>query len=291
MKLLLLVLIFCNISIYAAEKQHVIKFGHIIGELLPENKHFIHLTYDFLIRNYAKKYNLNIEMNYELSANKNVELFQKGEIAYLAMTPLTCAKLFNKLQNYVEDGYIVTQNNTPLSRYVVLTSMNPLVDKNKLLNKKAIIVADDTNAMVYLDMFCINSFDKTGNEALHVENAKTPNQAILKIYFGDAELAFVPMNSWKLATTMNPAIQSKVNVLEVSPEVFAFGIELFSNTSSKQDIELIKQANSNFYDSVEGKQLFKLLKITKREKITQDQLKSYLAYYFMYIKKMRNIQK
>jgi ABC-type phosphate/phosphonate transport system substrate-binding protein len=95
-----------------------------------------------------------------------------------------------------------------------------------------------------------------------VEEAQKPQPAILRVYFGEADLCLVPRSAFEMACELNPQLGRKISIIRESPAVPAGLLVKRANYSSGKDQQIIDTA-VRMNETVEGRQVLTLLQLQR----------------------------
>lgn len=265
-----------------AESMESANFAYITDGLSPLIIRDKRLGYDFLIKRYAKNYNMAITMSYDTNGQVSTKAFQQGELHYIGISYIIAAKLFNSLESAIGDIYLSSQSNAILERQIVLVRKNDSDDFKSFEGKRAVLQENASNSIMDMDLLSMQLLHKRYQDGFKIEYTDTSHRAILQLFFNQADIAFIPLRSWETAKTMNPALEQNLKVIHTSSPVYGYGIEFFSNKASPRLQQISKQANDDLKLTEDGRQLMRIMKAVAREKVTKEHLRSYLKPYVTY---------
>jgi ABC-type phosphate/phosphonate transport system substrate-binding protein len=140
--------------------------------------------------------------------------FEQGNINLIYASPIL---IVNTLDNsLLTDGLkLVIEDGEP-DKLVILTRKNAGMDDFKSLqNKRLSLVENDPGADLYLNFLSRSYFNKDfKNVFIEMPQEKKSHQAILKLFFGQTDVACVYDNIYQIVAEMNPQILAKTQVIE-----------------------------------------------------------------------------
>lgn len=95
-----------------------------------------------------------------------------------------------------------------------------------------------------------------------MQEVQKPQPAILRVYFGQADLCLVPRNAFEMACELNPQLGRKLTVVRESPAVPAGLLVKRADYSSGKDQQIIDTA-ARLNETVEGRQVLTLLQLQR----------------------------
>lgn len=247
----------------------------------------IQLGYSFLVKRYAQLYHYEIDIVFDKSLNEMVHLFQKGNLDYIGMTMCSFNDHFEELIDFTDRIYIASSDIKERERYVMLTNL-PQTPSKSWEGKKVALQDKECNALMYADMTSMTHLKKRAKESFKFDFVETPTRAILKLFFDQADIAFVPERSWELSKEMNPKMVEKIRVIETSPAVFVFGVEIYHKNVPSHMKAIFDKANEDLESLEEGKQLLRIMKIANHQAIDKTKIEAFMGYYFEYKKRLKS---
>ncbi|MDD2791152.1 MAG: hypothetical protein PHU40_10865 [Sulfurimonas sp.] len=284
-----LIFAFANVSLAAEEeeKKMSVRLGYILKDIPYVVKRDLQLGFDFVTDRFAKKYNVEVTLHIDEDEKKLITMFEEEKLEYLGLRMCTLAKYYDLLSSSMGYTYLSSTNENLQERYVMLATSESAEAKS-YLGKKVVMQEDECNAIMYADMTSIKYFNVRYFETLDVEYVQNPNRAILKRFFKQADIAFVPEKSWELAKSMNPAMENNVKLVETSPAIFTYGIETYHKNLPASEVAVIKQSDKDLQDTEDGKQLLTIMKIGMRSQVQPQELRAYIKPYLEYQKEIKH---
>ncbi|KJV07059.1 PhnD/SsuA/transferrin family substrate-binding protein [Methylocucumis oryzae] len=141
------------------------------------------------------------------------QAFEKGEINFAVASSFNFANEFDN--NVLADGFRLTVNGINPDSILVLSRKNEGLDTIKsLLGKRLALVETYPVAELYIDFLARSNFHKDFRSVFNVILwEKKANQAILKLFFGQTDVACVYQNAYKLAIELNPQLLTKLQII------------------------------------------------------------------------------
>ncbi len=248
------------------------------------------LGYTFLINRYANLYNYELDVLFDKNLEEIVPLFQKGKLNYIGMAMCSFSEYFDELIDFTDRIYIASNDVKERERYVILTNLPTKAPFASWVGKKVSMQDKECNAMMYADMTSLTHLQKRVSESFKLDFVDTPTRAILKLFFDQSDIAFVPERSWELSKEMNPKMAEKIRVVETSPAVFTFGVEIYHKDIPANMKIIFDQANQELEGREDGKQLLRIMKIADHKPIDKTQIEAFMGYYFEYKKRIKNMK-
>lgn len=248
----------------------------------------IQLGYTFLVKRYAKLYNYELDILFDKNIHEMIGLFQAGNLDYIGMTMCSFSEHFEKFIDFTDRIYIASNDVKERERYVILTNLPTKMPFASWEGKKVSMQDKECNAMMYADMTSLKHLKKSVQESFKIDFVDTPTRAILKLFFGQTDIAFVPERSWELSKEMNPAMAEKIRVVETSPAAFVFGVEIYHKNIPPHMKAIFDKANEELEGLEDGKQLLRIMKIANHKPIDKTKIEAFMGYYFEYKKRIKN---
>jgi ABC-type phosphate/phosphonate transport system substrate-binding protein len=232
-------------------------------------------------------YHYEIDVVFDKNLKEMIQLFQEGHLDYIGMTMCSFNEHFEELIDFTDRIYSASSDIKARERYVMLTTL-PQTPSKSWEGKKVTLQDKECNAMMYADMTSMTHLKKRSKESFNFDFVETPTRAILKLFFDQADIAFVPERSWELSKEMNPKMAEKIRVIETSPAAFIFGVELYHKNIPSHMKPIFDRANEELESLDEGKQLLRIMKIANHQAIDKTKIEGFMGYYFEYKKRLKN---
>lgn len=272
------------------EKSLHANFGYLTKGFPKQSVQDMQLGYEFITKRLSKYYNVEVNTQFDNQGDTVISLFIDGKLDYLAMPIFTLGEHFSKIAPFIGNIYCGSTVDDALQSYVMLANKTHPTSLKSYAGKRAVL-QEEENAKMYMALASTEFLGKHPQNAFNIQYISTPHRAILQLFFDQADIAFVPLSTWETATTMNPAIQSKIAVIHTSPKIYGYWVELLHFDISEEKKERMNQASLDLYRTEEGKQLAKIMKAKSRHHVDMSVLKSYVLPYIRYQESIKNTQK
>ncbi len=211
------------------------------------------------------------------------QAFEQGEINFAVASSFNFANEFDN--NVLADGFRLTVNSVNPDSILVLSRKNEGLDTIKsLLGKRLALVETNPIADLYIDFLAHSNFHKDVQTAFSVIlREKKANQVILKLFFGQTDVACVYQNAYKLATELNPQLLTKLQILSQLDDI-PFGGGYFHKKVPSEFRERVISEALKLSNNPRGQQLLELFKADKVVRSTLDDLVSTKRLYSEYKK-------
>lgn len=185
--------------------------------------------------------------------------FEQGALNYVAASTLLLATKFDT--RMFADGFRFIRDSEYADSLVVLAQKHDAkVELKDFKGKRLVLAQTDPLVDLYMDFLSLSVFKKSYSSAFNVpQREKKSHQLILRVFFGQADLACVHNFSYQNALELNPQIQDKLQViarLDNIPEGAGF---FHKNTPAEFREYVIRQAMT-ITDTVRGKQFLEMFK-------------------------------
>jgi phosphonate transport system substrate-binding protein len=117
--------------------------------------------------------------------------------------------------------------------------------------------------MVWLETLLMREGFRRAEEFFSsVREVRRPSQAILPVFFKQADACLTTRRSFDLACEMNPQVGMELMVLAQSPDL-AGGVIVFRPTYEEKHKELMMEVLEKLEEDPQGKQLLKLFRMSR----------------------------
>lgn len=200
--------------------------------------------------------------------------FDKGEINAVSADALTLARHFKIAE--LTDGYSALSAG---SWNLVLMTGNdsPIQTLKDIAGKRVALIEDDPLVAFYLEVMCLKQFARECSAVFsEIQRVPTSSQALIRVFFGQTDLALVYRHGFELARELNPQLDRKVGrVIEELSLDGAF--YAFFNTKVNENTRLqALKAVPVLHTYPRGRQLLDLFKIDHLEVVHSTVLKPFV---------------
>ena len=148
---------------------------------------------------------------------------------------------------------------------------NKLVD---LRGKKVLRLSNDRLSQVFLETQCRQQAGVACSDLFQVAEEKRHNQAIHKVFFGQADAALVSISTFHAAIELNPQVRQRLRVMhEWHTSALSFGM-MPARTDAKLRDRVLNSA-MKASTTVRGKQILELFRIDYMERVGVQELTPY----------------
>lgn len=275
------ILLFFLTTIHAEEKT-LMRAGYVLEGTSAAVSRDMKAGYEFISKRFLKNYSVETNVIFLKSHDDAIASFKQGELDYIAMPLATFAPYYQEFIPYEGLVFLSGNGNDILQPYITLVRIEDPSSLSSYAGKRAAHDENNINTDIYMDMLALNLADKHSHEMFNLVSTPTPQRAVLMLFFNQADIAFVPLSSWETVKTMNPALEQKLKIIDKSPNVFGYGIEIYRKNLPRKVLEDMIKMNNDLTRSEDGKQLMRIMKARKRSLIESHQIPSYIDYYLQY---------
>jgi hypothetical protein len=128
-----------------------------------------------------------------------------------------------------------------------------------LVGKRVVLLSDNAISELWLETYCLRHFGKSCKQAgLRIANERRSHAMILKLFFGQADVALVRGYSFELALEMNPQIRDHAEVLQ-EINIYPVALGLFGRRVSPAFREYVIAKVPQLHDQPRGRQLLEVM--------------------------------
>ena len=193
--------------------------------------------------------------------------FEQGKINFALTSTLN---LLNDFDNSLfSDGFRVTRSIEFPDSIAVLTRKNEGMDNFGALRGKRLALAEyDTIADLYMDYLALTTFNKGYKASFkEIPRDKKAQQVILKLFFGQADVICVYLNTYNVATELNPQLLAKIQVISQLNGI-SQGAGLFHKNVQPAFRERVIAEVLKLDTHIRGQQLLQIFKAEKTLRAT-----------------------
>lgn len=185
---------------------------------------------------------------------------KKGKIDLIYVAPQHYLKLTNTVETSLACVPIIGGKKT--RKYLLLVrSDSPYSNIRDLKGKKLAVLQENNISLSYLNTLLLKDGQKEAyNFFSDIVEKRKYSQAILSVFFGQADACVVADFSFNIITELNPQIGKSLKAIASSPE-YVHLVACFRKASNENLKKLTLDAVFNFQNSNEGRQVLTLFKI------------------------------
>jgi hypothetical protein len=215
--------------------------------------------------------------------------FRQMKINMVASDALSLAKAFNVEE--LADGFVsAVQGGWNLR---MLAGTDSTIRKfSDLEGKRVAIVQKDPIVALVLDTLCLKKFGhECGNVFSEVIKAPSNNQAIMRVYFDQADAVFTYSYAHDLASEMNPQIGKKVSQVVLEYPLPGWFYAFYSGKTNPEFRIYTRRFVPILHTLPRGRQILDLFKMDHLEVVPAQVLRPYVDLYKDYENLKRNKRK
>lgn len=197
--------------------------------------------------------------------------FEEGKLNCVLANSVILEKDFDN--SLFVDGFKLVKSNEIFDSVVVVTRKNAGLDQFKdLQGKRLTLLEYNPVAEYYLDVMSFVNFKKAYNKSFKdIKREKKSHQAILKLFFDQADVTCIYENNYKLATDLNPQLNGKLQIIsQLNSVPQAIGM-FHVDTSAGFRVQVI-EVLLKLDKLTRGKQLLEMIKVDRIEKASIEDL-------------------
>jgi ABC-type phosphate/phosphonate transport system substrate-binding protein len=272
-------LAFCLLGLWVgpnvvAQDGQTVRMGFFQGSLREMSRVDLKEAFTLWTKELSVAFKLPMEVSFYEDAASLRQAFDRGEINAVSADAMTLARNF-KISELAE-GYSVA---VPRGWNMLLLAGrdSQVRNVNDLAGKRIAILDTDLVSSVYLETLCLRLYARECSKVFsEVQRLSTSNQALMRVFFGKADVTLVYKYSYELAREMNPQLESAVgkviDELPVNGIYFAFFSGKVKPEHRQQAINAIPVMNTY----PRGRQLLDIFKMDHLEVVTPQELKPFI---------------
>jgi ABC-type phosphate/phosphonate transport system substrate-binding protein len=236
-------------------------------------------AFNMLAQELGKAEGINTNTNVYENLNPLIQDFKDKKLDLVIMKSVDYLRAKNQIES--ELAFVQVIGNKKTNKYLILVRAEEHISNLVDLKKKNIAVyKGDETGMLFLEvMLQRQKLDAPESFFLSIDKKMKPSQAILSVFFGQADICITNEKYYKTMAELNPQITKKLKVLAASPEMIDT-LALFRKDYSQNCKELIREKGLQLATYPRGKQILTLLKIDGITTVRESELDSLKKIYF-----------
>lgn len=201
--------------------------------------------------------------------------YNNGELSFILAPPLVLAKYF-KLDSLADGFKSINQPGQPGGMAIIARKDKNIWQTSDLKNKRLSMQNNDELADVFLDTLIIPEFDQTYHQVFNsVEYMQKQNAIIHSLFFDQADVGVVHLETFELMNQLNPQIKNKIKILEKFPSHSLYYSFFHYQFPEKQRKIIIKEA-LNLNNSERAKEIFRNFRMVAIEMCPVESLNPFI---------------
>lgn len=199
--------------------------------------------------------------------------FDKGEIDGFAGSPLDYLARKDKIGKAM--AAVEYKYATLKQRFLIVARAGDGITQLKdLKNKRLTLDPDMDIEALYLNTNLLrNKLSEIPEFFSERRDAKSPNVALMDVFFNKSDITVVRENEYKIAIELNPQLSKKLIILDKS-EPFIVTLGLVSNKISEAEFARVVQSFNNIVTTEKGKKLLDIVLVNRIAVVSPDDLNS-----------------
>ena len=243
------------------------------------------LAFHFWVEELAKEHNVTVHLAYYDEISEMLKSYEDMRVQHIFLNAYFFLKHYDQITSDSNVYFLSQKDDHLFEDMLFLVKKDSNINSIKDLKNKIVVTPSD-NYMGKMDLdFEIlkhqhHSANRYINSYLYTNNFST---AILKTYFGKADLCIVPRYAYNTVVKMNPDVGNKLKILHVSPNTFLLPVEAFEKKTDPVLIKLYSDFIVNMPNAPRGKIILDLFKVKKVSKVSLATFTPLLNYYHEYV--------
>ena len=190
--------------------------------------------------------------------------FEEGRINCVLANSVILSNEFDN--TLFAEGFKFIKSGSLSDTLVVVTRKNEGLDRFKdLAGKRLTLLEFNPIADYYIKVLAIENFGKKASKSFkEIQRERKSHQAVLKVFFGQTDATCIYESYFKLATDLNPQLNSKLQIIAQLSDV-AQVIGLFHVNTSPEFRAQVIAVLLKLETFPRGKQLLEMIKVDRAE--------------------------
>ena len=268
--------IFCLIAMCAlpntwAQDGPVVRMGFFQGVLRDMSRADLREAFTLWTKELSGSFKIPVEVSFYEDPAMLRQAFDRGEINAVSADGMTIARHFKVAE--LAEGYSVA---VPGGWNMLLLAGRDAQVQNVLgfAGKRIAVLETDLVSSVYLETLCLRHYARECSKVFaEIQRLQTSNQALMRVFFGKADLTLVYKYSYELARDMNPQLGSTVSRVVAELPLNGIYFAFFSATVKPEYRQQAIKAVPLMHTYPRGRQLLDLFKMDHLQVVTTQELK------------------
>lgn len=236
------------------------------------------------IENLTETYNGEVEVKFYNKTSSLYEDFIANKIDIAAVDLIFYFENKDEIDRIGEKKWTLFMGGNGYKRYYLLgNKKKKLRGFNNLKNKTISLKKEDSNSKLWLEKESLE-VNKLSSEKLVKKFVFTDSDRtiLLNLFFGKVDYGIVEEKAWNIILQINPAIEKKVEILSVSPNIFLEFIGFFSKQADVRTSEVFFDIGENLKSIKGSRKITEMLELDSIYQVSDDYLKDTNQYFKEY---------
>lgn len=245
-----------------AAAEYTVRLGSYPGPRQEWSRTELRTTFDLWGQELARKFRIPVRFTHYDSPIALHQDFLAGKIDGVQADAMTFVRYFKP--DELAEGY-ATMMKGGWNMMLFSTNDHAPLDLTDLAGKRIAVLKEDSAIDLYLETLCLRYHQHACNEVFSdIQRVTTSNQALMRVFFGKADVALVYGYGYEVAVEMNPQLGRALHKLAEYPITsLFFGFYSAKTDKTLRDRTLPVMPTLHTYPR--GRQLLDIFKIERLE--------------------------
>jgi len=236
--------------------------GYDVGVLLDADIKDIKAATELWMGQVAKKNRLTEKVVLYSDSTAILKDLKSGRVDMASTTTLDYLRIAEELETELAYSGIYANEKTTKKYLLIVRSDAGFVDVNDLARKKLAVAKLDDAALLFLNTHLLrNKLSEAPGFFSSVVDKRKSSQAVLSVFFRQTDACIATSEAFDIMVALNPQIGRQLKVIVSSPEIVRT-VSFFRKGYCEKAKAVIRNGAANLENTVEGKQLLTLFKLT-----------------------------
>jgi len=265
----LIVMLFLLLPAAPAESEDSVRLGAYHGVRREWTRTEVRSTFDLWAQELMSKFQVPVSITHYDNPAEMRQDFLAGKINGINTDGMTFVRLFK--QEELAEGYAtIMKGGWKLMLFAGKAS--GVQSLAELSGKRIVLLEEDPVGELYLETLCLRHHQRACREVFaDIQRVSTSNQALMRVFFGKADLALVFGYGHEVAVEMNPQLGRSIHKLaeyQMHSQFFAFYSPKVDQALRQRTLRIIP----TLHTYPRGRQLLDIFKIDRLEVATPAEL-------------------
>lgn len=267
-----LILFELMLQVFPASADDTVRLGFLQGSRREMSYADARTAFDLWAQEMGARFQVPVKVLYYQNIAEMRRDFLLDKINSVTADSLTLARNFGL--DELASGYsVVMQGPWNLE----LRTDPGVTDGNNLIGKRVALPQGDLVADIFLETLCLRRHARPCTEVFtEIQRLPNNNQAVMRLFFGKADLALVPRYGYELAREMNPQLERKAGKVVAELPLESMFHAFFSARTDKELRTRTLRMIPTMHTYPRGRQLLDLFKMDHLVLAEPSELKFFL---------------
>jgi ABC-type phosphate/phosphonate transport system substrate-binding protein len=257
-----------------ASAEETVRMGFLVGTRRDMTLADVRASFDLWAQELATKFDVPVQVLYYDDIVEMQQALRRGEINGVSADAMSLARTFK--EDDLAEGFSVAMRGG--WNLILLTGKGSAIQGvNDLPGKRVALLAGDQTSSLYLERLCQRHYGRDCNKVFaDIQHVPNNSQAVLRLFFGKADVALVYRYGLELSKELNPQLEKSIGSVIAELPLTSLYYTFFGAAVSTDLRRHTLRVVPTMHTYPRGRQLLDILKMDHLEPAQPSELKPFM---------------